>query len=144
MRSFPIVKLRQTGGKSLALSKALGKESRGKESGKESRGKERGKESRGKERGKESRGKERKPSPLRFMRSFPIVKLRQTGGKSLALSKALGKESRGKESGKESRGKERGKESRGKERKPSPLRFMGSFPIVKLKQTGDKSLGFRV
>ena len=58
MRSFPIVKLRQTGDKSLALSKALGKESRGKERGKESRGKERGKESRGKERGKESRGKE--------------------------------------------------------------------------------------
>ena len=41
------------------------------------------------------------------MRSFPIVKLRQTGDKSLALSKALGKESRGKERGKESRGKER-------------------------------------
>ena len=41
----------------------------------------------------------------------------ETGDKSLALSKALGKESRGKERGKESRGKERGKESRGKERK---------------------------
>ena len=109
MKPFPIVKLRQTGDKFLALSKALGKESRGKERGKESRGKERGKESRGKERGKERKGKERKPSPLRFMRSFPIVKLRQTGDKSLALSKALGKESRGKERGKESRGKERGK-----------------------------------
>ena len=60
MKPFPIVKLRQTGDKFLALSKALGKESRGKERGKESRGKERGKESRGKERGKERKGKERK------------------------------------------------------------------------------------
>ena len=51
----------------MALSKVLGKESRGKERGKESRGKERGKESRGKERGKEveeRKGKETKSSQV--------------------------------------------------------------------------------